>query len=381
MNAATYHRAWPPARPDVSFPPAAVHASSPPSAVPDLSDLGEFGLIDRFADLLGLDTAPDLVQGIGDDAAVYRIGPDATGRERVHVVTTDALVEGVHFDRAFAPLERLGFKALSVNVSDVCAMNARPLYATVALGVPPGLATADLDALYRGLARACERYGCTVVGGDVTRARSLLLSITVVGEAYEDDVAYRSGAREGDIVCVTGDLGAAFAGLSLLLDARDRLARDPAFQPALEDFPYTVARQLAPTARLDLVDALARAGVRPTSMIDVSDGLASELHHLCRQSGVGARIAEGALPIDDETLAVAARLGGEAGLYALYGGEDYELLFTVSAEDLPLVPSDGLFTAIGRIVADGVAVHTVEGDEVPLEPMGFDHLGAGRGPA
>ena len=347
--------------------------------MPDLSDLGEFGLIDRFADLLGLDTAPDLVQGIGDDAAVYRIGPDAAGRERVHVVTTDALVEGVHFDRAFAPMERLGFKAISVNVSDVCAMNARPLYATVALGVPPGLATDDLDALYRGIARACERYGCTVVGGDVTRARALLLSVTVVGEAHEDDIVYRSGAREDDIVCVTGDLGAAFAGLSLLMDARDRLAKDPSFQPALADFPYVVARQLAPTARLDLVDAFARAGIRPSSMIDVSDGLASELHHLCRQSGVGARLAEGALPIDDETLAVAARLGGEAGLYALYGGEDYELLFTASAEDLALVPADGLFSPIGRIVQGGVSVHTVEGEEVPLEAMGFDHLGAGLG--
>ena len=337
-----------------------------------LSDLGEFGLIDRLAATLGPPADPDVLVGIGDDAAVYRVGEG-----RVHVVTTDALVEGVHFDRAFTPLERLGFKAISVNVSDVAAMNARPRFATVALGLPSGLAAEDVDALYRGMRRAAERYGLTLVGGDTTNARSLLLSVTVIGEAAEEDVALRSGARAGHIVCVTGDVGAAFAGLKLLLDGREKLRADAAFVPDFAASQYVLARQLAPVARLDLVEAFAHAGVRPSAMIDVSDGLAAEIHHLCRASGVGARLYEAAFPIDDETRAVAARFGDDAPVYALFGGEDYELLFTMPEADLVKLPPQGLFTPIGRVVeaGDGVLVQTEEGDEIPLEAGGFDHFG------
>ena len=335
-----------------------------------LSDLGEFGLIDRLAQTLGPDASEHLVQGIGDDAAVYRVGEG-----RVHVVTTDALVEDMHFDLAFTGFEDLGFKALSVNVSDVCAMNARPRYVTVALGVPPGTAPEDLDALYRGVARACVRYGCTVVGGDVTRAPRLLLSVTVVGEAAEGDVSYRHGARDGDLLCVTGDLGAAFAGLKRLWEIKAQRAADPSFRPDLAAAPYVVGRHLAPTARLDVVEALARAGVRPTAMIDVSDGLTSEVHHLCRRSGVGARVVEAALPVHVETRAVAERFGAKASAYALSGGDDYELLFTLSEADAERVSPQGLFSFIGRIEGRAVVLQSAEGDDMPLEAGGFTHFG------
>ena len=338
-----------------------------------LSDLGEFGLIDRMALALGPSDDADLVVGLGDDAAVYRVSGG-----RVHVVTTDALVEGVHFDRAFTSLDRLGFKAVSVNVSDVCAMNARPRFVTVALGLPGNVGVEDVEALYGGVRRACERYGCTLVGGDTTAAPGLLLSVTVIGEAAEDAVATRAGGQPGDLVCVTGDVGAAFAGLKLLLDARDRLRADAAFTPDFAEFQYVLARQLAPTARLDAVEAFARAGAVPSAMIDVSDGIAAEVHHLCRASGLGARLYEAALPLDPETRAVADRFETDANVYALFGGEDYELLFTMPEDALDRLPRQGLFTPIGRLTAaaDGVVVQTAEGDEVPLGPGGFDHFGA-----
>jgi thiamine-monophosphate kinase len=341
--------------------------------VTPLSALGEFGLIDRLRETLGeAATHPDVLVSIGDDAAAYRVSDD-----RAHVVTTDALVEGVHFDRAFTPLERLGFKAISVNVSDVCAMNARPLVATVALGLPAGMAVEDVESLYTGMRRACERYGCALVGGDVTAARSLLVSVTVVGQTRPEALTLRRTAQIGDIVCVTGDVGAAFAGLKLLLDARDRLRDDETFQPDFADFQYVLARQLAPTARLDAVEAFDRAGVRPSAMIDVSDGLASEVHHLARQSGVGFRLYEAALPLDNETRAVADRFEAEAPVLALFGGEDYELLFTMPEADLVKLPAQGLFTPIGRVTppGEGVLVQTAEGDEIALEAGGFDHFG------
>lgn len=337
-----------------------------------LSDLGEFGLIDRLAAALGPAAAhPALVQGIGDDAAVVRMTD-----ERVLVVTTDALVEGVHFDRAMTPMERLGFKAVSVNVSDVVAMNARPTVVTVALVLPPSMAVEDVDALYAGIRRACERYGCALAGGDTTQGHALTLSVTALGEARTEDLVYRRGARVGDLVCVTGDVGAAFAGLKTLLDARDRLRQDPAFVPDFADRQYVVARQLAPTARLDAVDAFERAGVRPSAMMDVSDGVASEVHHIARQSGVGIRIYEAALPIDPETRDVATALEADAPVFALFGGEDYELLFTMSEDDLERLPKEGLFRAIGRVVpqAEGIVVQTAEGDEIPLSSGGYTHF-------
>jgi thiamine-monophosphate kinase len=336
-----------------------------------LSELGEFGLIDRLRDLLGPVDAPDLIQGIDDDAAVYRV---ADGR--VHVVTTDALIEGIHFDRSFSPMERVGFKAISSNVSDVAAMNARPLWATIALGLPAHLPVEDVEAMYRGMKRACEHYGVHLIGGDTTAAHALTLSITLIGEAREGDVAYRYGAQPGDIVCVTGDVGAAFAGLKLLLQSKSALARNPDFVPDFENFQYVIERQLAPVARTEVVDAWAAARVRPSACMDASDGLAASVRGICAASVCGATIYEAALPIDPETRRVADRFGQDVDVYALFGGEDYELVFTMSEADLQRLPREGLFTPIGRIgpLEDGVAVQTAEGSQVPLEADTFDHF-------
>ncbi len=336
-----------------------------------LSEIGEFGLIDRLRDLLGPIDAPDLIQSIDDDAAVYRV---ADGR--VHVVTTDALVEGVHFDRSFTPMERLGFKAMSVNVSDVAAMNARPLWATVALGLPSNLPVEEVEALYRGFKRACGHYGVHIIGGDTTAAHALTLSITVIGEAAEGEVAYRYGAQKDDIICVTGDVGAAFAGLKLLLQSKDALSRNPSFVPDFENFQYVLARQLAPTARTEMVEAWKSARVRPSACMDASDGLAASVRGIMQASVSGATIYEAALPIDPETRRVADRFAQDVDVYALFGGEDYELVFTMSEADLQRLPKQGLFTPIGRVggLEDGVNIQTAEGELVPLEAETFDHF-------
>ncbi len=341
-----------------------------------LSEIGEFGLIGRLHHLLGPTSDPDLVQSIGDDAAVYRVGEG-----RVHVVTTDALLEGFHFDRSFTPLERLGFKAMAVNVSDIAAMNARPRWATVALGLPTTIGVEEVEALYRGMARACERFGVALIGGDTTAAASLTLSVTLIGEAREEDVVYRHGAQPGDLICVTGDLGAAYAGLKLLLDNRDALRRNPAHQPDFSNWQYVLARQLAPTPRLEAVEAWSRAGVRPTALIDISDGLASEVHHLCDASGTGALLYEAALPIDAETRALASRFEEDVDVYALFGGEDYELLFTLPERQFDQLPR-GLFVPIGRMTEPeaGVHVQTAEtGEHVPLQNAGFNHFARPEG--
>jgi thiamine-monophosphate kinase len=336
-----------------------------------LSEIGEFGLIDRLRDLLGPIDAPDLVQGIDDDAAVYRV---ADGR--VHAVTTDALIEGIHFDLRFTTMERLGFKAMSVNVSDIAAMNARPLWATVALGLPAHLEVEKVEALYRGLKQACAHYGLHLIGGDTTAAQALTLSITVIGEADEGDVAYRHGAQPGDIVCVTGDVGAAFAGLKLLLQSRDALSRNPDFVPDFENFPYVLDRQLSPVARTEVVHAWKAARVRPSACMDASDGLAASVRGIAQASVCGATIYEAALPIDSETRRVADRFGQDVDVFALFGGEDYELVFTMSEADLKRLPQQGLFTAIGRVtgIEDGVAIQTATGERVPLEAETFDHF-------
>ncbi|MEM8556967.1 MAG: thiamine-phosphate kinase [Bacteroidota bacterium] len=335
-----------------------------------IARVGEFGLIDRLADTLGTPEAPALVRGIGDDAAVYRIGDG-----RVHVVTTDALIEGVHFDRTFTPLRYLGFKALAVNVSDVCAMNAQPRYATVALGLPTNVSVEGMEALYLGLRDAASRYGLAVIGGDVTAAKALTLSVTVIGEASEDAVVYRSGAQPGDLLCVTGDLGSAYAGLKILLGEKDAFTDPDGPQPDLTEFAYIVQRQLYPQARLDAVRAWADAGVRPTALIDLSDGLASEVHHLARASGVGMEVEVGLLPAHAQTVLAAQRFDEAPDGYALYGGEDYELLFTLPEAAAAKLDAD-TFAVLGRVTdADaGLVLKLPDGGAMPLEASGFQHF-------
>ena len=361
---------------------------TPPDApFTPVAEVGEFGLIDRLRDRLGeWASARDLVVGIGDDAAVYRVGgAGAGGAARVHVVTTDALVEGVHFDRTFVPLRALGWKAVAVNVSDVAAMNAAPRFATIALGLPNNLSVEGAEALYTGVAQACERYGLAVVGGDTTASARLTLTVTVVGEAREDEVVTRAGAAPGDLLCVTGDLGAAAAGLQVLLAGKEAMDSDggPAGgdgaaggppRPDLAEFAYVVERHLMPQARTDRVAQWAEAGVRPTALVDVSDGLASEAHHLSQAGTVGAVVDGGLLPVHVQTALAAQRFDARPEAYALYGGEDYELLFTLPEAEAPKL-DPATYAVVGQIVGpdEGVVLRLPDGNRVPLAAGGYRH--------
>ena len=355
--------------------------SASPSELPftPVSEVGEFGLIDRLADTLGdAASGKGLVVGMGDDAAVYRVGgAGSDGPSRVHVVTTDALVEGVHFDRTYVPLRALGWKAIAVNVSDVVAMNARPRFATVALGLPNNLSVEGAEALYTGIGQACERYGLAVVGGDTTASARLTVTVTVIGEAREDEVVRRRGAEPGDLLCVTGDLGGAAAGLQVLIAGKDAMSEGDGasvVRPDLTEFAAIVERQLMPQARLDRVEAWAQAGVRPTSLIDVSDGLASEAHHLSQAGTVGAVIDGGLLPVHVQTALAAQRFDARAEAYVLYGGEDYELLFTLREADAPRLAAD-TYAVVGQIVSpdEGVKLRLPDGNRVPLQAGGYKH--------
>jgi thiamine-monophosphate kinase len=340
----------------------------------EISDIGEFGLIAVLRDTLGEPADDDLVSGIGDDTAVYRVGDG-----RVHLLTTDTLTEGIHFDRAFMPMEHLGFKAMSVNVSDIAAMNAAPRYATVTLGLSQQVSVEMAETIYEGITQACDAYDVTVVGGDTVSAHALSISVTVVGEADEDAVVYRGGAKAGDKICVTGDIGASYAGLKVLVRNRRRLEeQEEDFQPNLDPFSYVIRRHLAPPAQLKTVRDWADAGVRPTALIDISDGLASEIHHVCEASGLGAQLYEPALPIDPETRNTATDFGEDVSIYALFGGEDYELLFTMPEQDLDALDPQS-YTVIGDVETPEDPEHPVllqraDGDNVPLQPGGFDHF-------
>jgi len=343
-----------------------------------IADIGEFGLIAHLRDTLGEPDDPDLVTGISDDAAVYRVGDG-----RVHTITSDALIEGIHFDRTFMPLEHLGFKALSVNVSDVVAMNATPRYATIVIGVPQHVSVEMVQQIYKGLRQGCEAYDMTIVGGDTTGAHSLSLTITVVGEADEDAIVHRQGAQVGDKICVTGDIGASYAGLKVLLAQREGLQeKGEEFQPTLDPFSYVIRRHLAPPAQLKTVRDWAEAGVQPTALIDVSDGVSSEVHHLCEAGHVGAQLYEPALPIHPETRNTASEFGDDATVYALFGGEDYELVFTMADAALDALDPQ-TYTVIGEIEelddpAHPVRLQQADGENVPLTPGGFDHFDEGE---
>jgi len=338
-----------------------------------ISSLGEFGLIDRMQSRLAdIPRSENLIVGIGDDAAVYRAGDT-----KLHVVTTDVLIEGVHFDRTFIPTSYLGWKAIAVNVSDVVAMNAKPLYATVSAGLPRNFSVEMMDGLYDGMAEACKAYGMELVGGDTSTAHALYLSITVIGEVDEKDVVFRRGANVGDYLCLSGDVGGAYAGLKVLLDQREQLENmGDSYEPDLEAFQYVIRRQLRPKARLDVIEGLKKAGVRPTSMIDVSDGVASEVHHIGLRSGVGATVRVPAVPFDPETRAVADQFMDDVDAYALFGGEDYELLFTVAPEDVQAIDDMEGVSVIGTIeeAAKGVRAYSPDTGLMPLHPAGYQHF-------
>jgi len=336
----------------------------------EISQLGEFGLIDRISKNFSLTNTTSL-KGIGDDAAVLAAGEDAL------LVSTDMLVEGIHFDLSYIPLQHLGYKAVAVNVSDIAAMNGKAEQITVSIALSNRFSVEAVDTLYAGIKAACENYKVDLVGGDTTASVSgLIISITVVGRATKEKIAYRSGAKNGDIICVTGDLGAAFMGLQVLQREKEVFQANPEMQPDLEKFEYMVRRQLKPEARTEIILDLEEAGVIPTSMIDISDGLASELLHIAKNSGVGIRLFEDKVPIDQTTFETAVEFKIDPITCALNGGEDYELLFTIHQNDHDKIKNHPDIHLIGYIhekKGENIMI-TKQGNVVPLRAQGWDHF-------
>lgn len=335
----------------------------------EISNLGEFGLIDRLTKDFPLKNKSSL-KGVGDDAAVLSFD----GKETL--VTTDLLLEGVHFDLRYVPLKHLGYKAAIVNFSDIYAMNGNPRQITVSIGVSSRFTVEHIEQLYAGIRLACEYYGVDLIGGDTSASvTGLVISITCIGEADKKDIVYRDGAKPTDVIFVSGDLGAAYMGLQLL-ERENTVAAShgPGFQPDFAGKEYIIERQLKPEARKDIVEQLAKAGIHPTSMMDVSDGLSSELIHICKASDVGCRVYEDRIPIDYQTAIMAEELNMNLVTAAMNGGEDYELLFTVpltdheKAEKIPGVKMIGYITKPEL----GMAMVTRDDNEIPLRAQGWN---------
>lgn len=337
----------------------------------ELADLGEFGLIEHLTKDIQTEH-PETLLGIGDDAAVIAIG-----NELCQVVTTDLLSEGVHFDLAYMPLKHLGYKAVAINVSDICAMNAIPKQITVALAVSNRFSVEALEELYAGMKAACADYNVDLIGGDTTSSQSgLVISITALGTAPKDQICYRSGAKEYDLLVVSGDLGGAYMGLQVLEREKEVFKANPNIQPDLDGHDYILQRQLKPQARLDVVKMLKELGVKPTSMIDISDGLASEILHICKASTVGCHLYDEKMPIDAKTSMVAIDFNLDPSMCALNGGEDYELLFTIDQKDVELIQSNPNFSIIGHMtnIADGTYFIDKSGAAVTLRAQGWKHF-------
>lgn len=337
----------------------------------EIGEIGEFGLIDHLNQSIII-KHQSTIKGIGDDAAVIDIEND-----RVLVVTTDLLLEGVHFDLAYAPLTHVGFKAVAVNISDVAAMNAIPKQITVSIALSNRFSVEAVDALYAGINAAAEHYGVDVVGGDTTASRSgLVISVTAIGESPKEKLTYRSGAKEHDIVCVTGDLGGALVGLQVLEREKQVYLSNPDMQPELDKYQIVTGRQLRPEARMDIIHELRDFEVVPSSMMDISDGLASELFHICKASQVGVTIYEDKLPIDKQTYDTAVELGLDPITCVLNGGEDYELLFTIDQKDFKKLEKHPDIHFIGHVTKaeDGKHLVTKSGTVVQLKAQGWKHF-------
>lgn len=336
----------------------------------DISSLGEFGLIDRLTSPIKIRNK-ETVKGVGDDAAVVDNG------DHLSIITTDLLVEGVHFDMIYTPLKHLGYKAVVVNLSDVYAMNAQPKQVLVGLAVSARYSVEALEELYAGMLLACEKYRVDLVGGDTTASPAgMMLSVTAVGKAKKDSLVYRSGAKAGDILCVSGNLGAAYCGLLVLQREKQGFKVNPEMQPGLDDYAYILERQLKPEARNDVVEMLKNAEVKPTAMIDVSDGLASEVLHICKQSNIGATIFEEKIPLDRRMAQAAHEFNIDPTTCALSGGEDYELLFAVSQDDYKKIETIEDIHPVGYITEAslGSKLVTSSGQQVKLTAQGWDAL-------
>ena len=335
----------------------------------EIASLGEFGLIDTLTRDFPLRNS-ESIKGVGDDAAILRFGEEDV------LVTTDMLLEGVHFDLRYVPLKHLGYKAAVVNFSDVYAMNGNPKQITVGIGASSRFTVEHLEELYSGIRLACEVYGVDLVGGDTCASASgLVISVTCIGTARKEDVVTRDGAKPTDLICVSGDLGAAYMGLQLLERENSVAAsHGPGFQPDFAGKEYILERQLKPEARRDIVAALREAGVRPTSMMDVSDGLSSELLHICKDSDTGCRVYEDRIPIDYQTACMAEEFNLNLVTAAMNGGEDYELLFTVPLVDKEKVEKIKGITMIGYVTKPelGCALVSRDGSEIPIRAQGWN---------
>lgn len=336
----------------------------------DVNSLGEFGLIDHLTASFKLEN-DSTVKGIGDDGAVINNGPLST------VVSTDMLVEGIHFDLMYSPLKHLGYKSIVVNVSDIYAMNAIPKQVTVSIALSNRFSVEALEELYDGIKLACKHYGVDLVGGDTTSSpKGLYISVTAIGQAEPDHIVYRNTAKVGDLICITGNVGAAYLGLQLLEREKQLYLSNPEIKPDLEEQDFLVGRQLKPEARKDMIRAFRNNGLIPTSMIDVSDGVASELFHICKQSNVGAFVEESGVPIHPDAQMMALKFKMDPITCALNGGEDYELLFTINPNDLEKVKYLPDIYIMGEIVPaeDGIKLHTKGGNLHEITAQGWQHF-------
>ena len=336
----------------------------------EISTYGEFGLIKHLTEKFKIEN-PSTLKGVGDDAAVLSY------ENKKVLVTTDLLLEGIHFDLVYVPIMHLGYKAAVVNFSDIYAMNGEPKQITVSIGVSKRFSVEDLEQLYAGIQLACDKYGVDLIGGDTSASLTgLAISITCIGEADEEKIVYRNGAKETDLICVTGDLGSAYMGLQLLEREKVVFAANDEAQPDFEERDYILQRQLKPEARKDIIKLLRENDIVPTSMMDISDGLSSELMHICSQSKVGCRIYEDKIPINYQAVVMAEELNMSIVTAALNGGEDYELLFTASLEDYDkLVTLEGI-AIVGHATKPEFGLQLVgrEGEEIELRAQGWNSL-------
>ncbi len=335
-----------------------------------ISELGEFGLIEHLTKNIEI-KAPSTIKGIGDDGAILDF------KDKKIVVSTDLLIEGVHFDLSYMPLRHLGYKAVVVNLSDICAMNAKPTQITVSLAVSNRFPLEAIEELYDGIILAAKLYNVDIIGGDTTSSqKGLIISITALGEATDDQIVYRNGAKENDLVVVSGDLGSAYMGLQVLEREKQVFQVNPNNQPDLDNYTYLIERQLKPEARYDIIQLLQNLEIKPTSMIDISDGLSSEILHICKQSEVGCSIYEEKLPMDPQFISVCEEFNIDATTIAINGGEDYELLFTISLEDFDKIKANPNLSVIGHITSkqNGMNLITRAQTQIQLKARGWNSL-------
>jgi len=335
-----------------------------------LADLGEFGLIEHLTQNFKTKQESTL-KGIGDDAAVLDF------KTKKAVVSTDLLVEGIHFDLSYMPLKHLGYKAVMVNLSDIYAMNATATQVTISIAVSNRFPLEAIEELYEGVYAAAKAYNVDVIGGDTTSStKGLLISVTAIGQADEKDIVYRNGAKANDLLVVTGDIGASYLGFQVLEREKQVFQANPNNQPDLDMYSYLIERQLKPEARKDISELLKKLEVKPTSMIDISDGLSSEIMHLCKQSEVGCNLYEDKIPLDQQVISTCEEFNMDSTTIALSGGEDYELLFTVSQEDFPKIKANPNFTIIGHMTdaSEGMNLITRANEKIGLRAQGWNSL-------